>query len=125
MEETKDSILQSVRAAVGLDKEDDSFDFELIIHINNAIATMVQNGVGKPLHITGVDEEWKDFKDPNQVLADLEMFQSVKAYVFLKTKILFDPPPPSTIKYMDEAANEVLWRLRESYDLPINKGVVE
>lgn len=118
------SILETVRGAMGLDAEDDSFDFELLLHINNALAVLHQNAVGVPFTVKDSLATWEELKDPLQIEGN-KMFESVKQYVFLRTKILFDPPPPSTIKYMSEAADEILWRLRESYDLPLSKEVVE
>lgn len=117
------SILETVRGAMGLDTEDDSFDFELLLHINNALAVLHQNAVGVPFTVKDSLATWEELKDPLQIEGN-KMFESVKQYVFLRTKILFDPPPPSTIKYMSEAADEILWRLRESYDLPLSEEVV-
>lgn len=110
------SILKGVRAALGLGIDDTSFDHELYMHINAALGTLVQNGVIKPLVVTSVVEVWDDLKDLENMEYDY-MFEQVKLFVFVKTKILFDPPPPSTAKYMDEYATELLWRLRESYDV--------
>ena len=110
------SILKGVRGALGLGIDDTSFDHELVIHINGALGTLVQNGVIKPLVVSSVDQVWDDLKDPETIEYDY-MFEQVKLFVFVKTKILFDPPPPSTAKYMDDYATELLWRLRESYDV--------
>lgn len=118
------SILETVRGAMGLNAEDDSFDFELLLHINNALAVLHQNAVGVPFTVKDSLATWEELKDPLQIEGN-KMFEGIKQYVFLRTKILFDPPPPSTIKYMSEAADEILWRLRESYDLPLSKEVVE
>ena len=110
------SILKGVRGALGLGIDDTSFDHELVMHINGALGTLVQNGVIKPLVVSSVDQVWDDLKDPETIEYDY-MFEQVKLFVFVKTKILFDPPPPSTAKYMDDYATELLWRLRESYDV--------
>lgn len=111
------SILKTVRGSLGLGTNDASFDHEIIIHVNNALAVLNQNGVGLPIIVTGEEQVWDDFKDPTQNMSNT-MFEQSKMYVFIKTKILFDPPPPSNIKYMAEAADETLWRLRETYDKP-------
>ena len=119
-----ESILKDVRGALGLDSEDDSFDSEIKLHVNSALATLNQNGVGKEILVNGGEETWDDFRDDTQRESNY-MFQQVKLYVFTKVKLLFDPPPPSTAGYMKEATEELLWRLRESYDLPISKEVIE
>lgn len=110
------SILKGVRAALGLGTDDTSFDHELYMHINAALGTLVQNGVIKPVVVLSTVAVWDDLKDLDNMEYDY-MFEQVKLFVFVKTKILFDPPPPSTAKYMDEYATELLWRLRESYDV--------
>lgn len=110
------SVLKTVREAIGLDPEEKSFDPELLIHINTALSTLIQNGVGTPRTIIDETQTWSDVKSTEQYYAD-EMFEQVKHYVFLRTKLIFDPPPPSTAKYMSEATDETLWRLREAYDI--------
>lgn len=109
------SILETVRVALGLLADDTTFDHELVMHVNGAIATLVQNGV--VLEAVVIDDTmiWDNLKDTSKPDSQY-MFEQVKLFVFVKTKILFDPPPPSTAKYMDEYASEILWRLRESYD---------
>lgn len=118
------SILKSIRLAVGLEIEDDSFDMELLMHINGGLMTLNQNGIGRPVVVQDDTTTWDDFKNPEQIHAN-EMFVAVKSYIFVKTKILFDPPPPSTIKYMSEAVDEYLWRLRESYDVGLDGLIVD
>ncbi len=110
------SILDETKGALGLIVEDDSFDPELKMHINAALSTMYQNGVGKPFYINDKDDGWDSFRNEAQLQNDYMMGQ-IKQYVFLKTKVLFDPPPPSSVEYVDGAANEMLWRLRENYDV--------
>lgn len=114
-EVSKTSILGSVRDAMGLGIEDDSFDSELLMHINAALLTLNQNGVGKTTIVKDADANWESFKDPEQEEGN-KLFDMVPLFVFLRTKILFDPPPPSNVKYMDDAVNEALWRLREEYN---------
>lgn len=118
------SILKSVRSAVGLDAEDSSFDLELLMHINGSIMILHQNGIGMPIQVEDAEAVWEDFKNPMQADAN-SMFSAAKTFIFIKTKILFDPPPPSTIKYMAEAADEYLWRLRESFDVGLSGVIVE
>ena len=109
------SILDTVRGAIGLVADDTSFDSELIIHINSNLSTLYQNGVGLPIVVEDSTALWSDLKDDSK---NNDMFEQIKTYIFLRTKLLFDPPPPSTAKYMDAAATELLWRLRCHYDVP-------
>lgn len=118
------SILKSIRKAVGLDSEDDSFDEELIMHANSAFFILNQNGVGGDIEFTDEDSTWDEFK---LTLRNIESthFMAIRSYVFLKVKMLFDPPPPSSAKYMSEAADEYLWRLREAFDVGLIGLIIE
>lgn len=109
-----DSILKSVRSALGLPIDDDSFDSELVLHINSALGVLNQNGVGKTVIVTDDTKNWEDFKDVEQTKGN-KLFLLVQMYVFVKTKLLFDPPPPSNVQYVSTASEENLWRLREEY----------
>lgn len=108
-------ILKDVKDALGLIIEDDSFDGELKMHVNAALSVVYQNGVGQPHNLTDNDK-WTDVLEPDLFQNDY-MLSNIKQYIFLKTKLLFDPPPPSSVEYVNDAANEMLWRLRENYDV--------
>lgn len=108
------SIIETVRNALGLSEHDTAFDSELYLHINSALASLNQNGIGLPMVVKDDTTEWEHFMNPEQLKGN-ENFEQVKLYVFLKTKIIFDPPPPSNIHYFNEIIIEALWRLRELY----------
>ena len=106
-EEIRDSILLSVKKMLGgLDEDNDHFNTDLIIVINSIFMVLAQLGVGptEPFRIDGPDDEWEDFE-----CYDLE---SVKEYVYLKTKLTFDPPQNGSAASSFEArASELEWRL--------------
>lgn len=81
------SILNDVKHNLGLLPEDTAFDSDVITHVNTAISTLTQLGVGpvEGFAISGPDELWSDFVD------DVRL-NSVKSYIFLKVKLMFDPP---------------------------------
>ena len=118
------SILETVTSALGIEVDETIFDQELVLHINSALGTLNQNGIGKPTFVRDYGAQWSDFKDVTQTQGN-QMFEQVKTFVFLKTKLLFDPPPPSTIKYLSDAADEILWRLREEYHVIVVPPVEE
>lgn len=109
------SILGSVRIALGLSMEDESFSEEIKMHLNAALSILNQNGIGKPLTITGLDAKWGDFKDDSQVEGN-EYFNMIPLFVQTSIKILFDPPPPSNVQYYNNYIQELLWRLRTAYE---------
>ena len=102
-------ILTSVKLQLSLMPEDDSFDDELIIHINAAFSVLTQLGVGpkEGFSITGQNETWDDY------VVDIVQASMAKQYVYLKVRMLFDPPSNSTVfNKMKEMADEYEWRLR-------------
>ena len=104
---TTDSILLSIKKLIGgLDEEDTSFDMDLIVFINSTFTVLAQVGVGpaEPFRISDKTAKWSDF--------DYDDLEAVKEYMFLKVKMIFDPPLNGSV--MDayrQRANELEWRL--------------
>ena len=88
-----ESILTSIKKLLGIAEEYTHFDTDIIMHINSVFSILTQIGVGpsEGFFITDDSASWDDFL-PND--ARLEM---VKSYVYLKTKLLFDPPDRSSV----------------------------
>ena len=107
-----DSILGTIRKLVGGEQNGDAFDTDLIIAINTAFQYLHQIGVGpeETFSITGEDEVWSDFVDD-------ERLEAYKTYVFIRTKLLFDPPQNSSLlnAYQQEM-REAEWRLMVDAD---------
>lgn len=90
-----DSILNSVKkTAAGLTEDDDSFDDDIIMFINNAFAKLKQLGVfTTPYVITGAEETWSDCLGERAA-----KLASVPAYVSLYVKLTFDPNQNGTLQ---------------------------
>lgn len=104
-----DSILETLKQALGIAKGDDSFDTDLVIHINAALMVLADLGVGPStgLFITGPQETWA------MLVGSSEEFEMVKSYLTLKVKLLFDPPTSSfVLESVKNLADEWEWRLR-------------
>lgn len=114
MNETN-SILKDVRVAVGLTEDTVDFDTDLTMHINAALATLNQNGVGLPVVVVNDATTWGDLKDPLQLKGN-ESFHMVPLFVSLSTRIIFDPPPPSAVEHFSNTINQMLWRLKVAYE---------
>lgn len=112
---TTNSILKDTLEAIGLSSTDTSFNTEIIQHINASIFKLNQNGIGKPLVVVDETQTWEDLINPLQVEGNA-YFASVPLFISLSTKILFDPPPPSSVEYHNKAATELLWRLKIAYE---------
>lgn len=106
--EVEESILTSIKKLLGIQKDYEHFDQDIIIHINSVFSTLTQLGVGPPegFSITGADDVWEDFIPQNPKL------EFVKSYIYQKVKLLFDPPLSSAvIEAMNRSIAEFEWRL--------------
>lgn len=112
-----DSILKDVRVAMGLSADSVDFDTDLLMHINGAIGKLNQNGVGNFLVITNENQKWIDLQNPLQVEGN-KYFQMIPLFITLSTKLLFDPPPPSSVQTYKEHLDQSLWRLKVAYEEP-------
>lgn len=102
------SILEDVKKFCQVPEWDDGFDTDLIIHINTALMTLNQLGVGPSggLFISGPEDTWASLVEGN------EEIEGVKTYVEIKTKLVFDPPTSSfVLEAMKQTAAELEWRL--------------
>lgn len=109
------SVLEDVRVAVGLSRESPDFDTDLLMHINAAIGKLRQNDVIVPIMISDDSTTWGDLQDPTKTDAN-EYFQMVPLFITLSTKIIFDPPPPSTVEQYVSSIDQILWRLKIAYE---------
>lgn len=81
------SILTSIKKLVGITEEYEAFDTDVIMHINMAIAILEQIGVGKPgFRVTDDTQMWNDY------IGDDPKLELVKDYIYLKVRLIFDPP---------------------------------
>lgn len=112
------SILQDVRVAVGLSSDSSDFDTELIMHINGAIGRLNQNGIGNFLAVIDDEAKWIDLQDSTQTDGN-KYFQMVPLFVFMSTKVVFDPPPPSAVPIYQGNIEQMLWRLKIAYEAPL------
>lgn len=104
----EDSILGSIKKLLGIADEYDVFDTDIIIHINSCISILDQLGYPVGIDsITGDDETWSDL-----IGADVTKFNHIKEYIYLKTKMLFDPPQNSSlIASTEKLINECEYRI--------------
>lgn len=109
-----DSILTSIKKLLGIDEESTYFDQDIIIHINSAFTILTQLGVGpeEGFSITDKYTTWDDF------VSDDPRLDSIKTYIYLKVKLIFDPPSQSSVlEAYKEQINEFEWRLNTTVEL--------
>lgn len=105
----EESILTSTKQVLGLDAGYEAFDADVIMFINSALSTLEQIGVGPVggFSITGPDEQWSELEVPEHYLG------MVKTYLFLKVKMLFDPPATGfLVNAMNAQLEEHEYRLK-------------
>lgn len=103
-----DSILNSIKKLLGITEEYEHFDQDIIIHINSVFSILRQIGVGpeEGFVIKDNTSTWDEFAGD-----DIEI-ESVKTYVYLKVRLIFDPPSSSaSIDAIKENIKEIEWRL--------------
>lgn len=103
-----ESVLDETKRVLGIAQNDTSFDLDVRMHINSAIATLAQLGIGPEggFEIEDGTETWADF-----LATDLDL-HPVKSYVYLRVRLLFDPPANSwTTVAIKEQIEQLEWRL--------------
>ena len=103
------SILNSTKKVLGISDDDPSFDLDIMTHTNSAFSTLTDIGVGpeEGFAIEDEDAEWEDFLSD-----DVVKLSKVKTYVYLKVRMLFDPPASSyVLDSLQRQLTEQEWRL--------------
>lgn len=107
-----DSILNSVKLQLGILPEYTVFDQQLILAINTAFSILHQLGVG-PKDGYAIEDESNRWDE----VVTKQSLNMVKSYVFLKVKLLFDPPATSFVldAYNKQLA-EMEWRINSEVE---------
>lgn len=113
------SILKAIKKNLNVAADDTAFDQDIMLFANGAFSTLNQLGVGPEdgFFIEDDSAEWDDF-----VVTSTQQIHLVKTYVYLRVRILFDPPQTGYLVTSQEAQlKEYEWRLsqmREATDYP-------
>ena len=108
-----DSILTSVKKMLGIPEDYEQFDMDIIMHINSVLTILNQLGVGpeEGFAITDKSTVWADF------IGEGKLVELVKSYVYLKVRLIFDPPQSSSIiEAMNRQISEFEWRINVAVD---------
>jgi hypothetical protein len=102
-----DSVLDTIKKMLGITKDYEYFDQDIIVCINTALAYLNQIGfITNQSMITDSSTTWND------IFGDKMNVQEIKSYIGLKTRLLFDPPTNGTIKEaIDNNLSELEWRI--------------
>jgi hypothetical protein len=116
-----ESILNNTKKLLGLDASYTPFDVDILMHINSVFAGLNQLGIGPAdgFAIEDAEAVWSDYLGNNMLL------NSVKTYMVLRVRMLFDPPTTSyLIKAMEDQLREFEWRLNVYREMAYSEEVV-
>lgn len=102
------SILTSTKKVLGIAEAYTAYDLDILTHINSTFATLEQLGVGPVggFFIEDASTGWDEYPVP------VDQLNMVRAYVFLKVRMVFDPPTTSfVLESHDRQIKEFEWRL--------------
>lgn len=100
-------ILYSIKRMLGVSMEEGPFDAEILVGINSAIMVLNQLGIGPTgFMVTGIEQTWSD------LLEDYTDLEAVKSYIYIRTRLVFDPPTNSfLVNALESQMKEYEWRL--------------
>ena len=103
-----DSILTSIKKLLGIVESDTSFDSELIMLINSALMVIMQEWYGMD-HAFRIEDKTATWDD---ILGEDVDYEGIKQYIFLRVKLIFDPPNNSSvIEAMRKEMEDLEWRM--------------
>ena len=109
-----ESILTSIKKLLGIDAEYTQFDPDIIMHVNSVFADLNQLGVG-PAEGFAIEDDsttWVEY------ISDTLKLQSIKSYIYLRVKLLFDTSTMSSsvLAAYERQIKEWEWRLNVAVD---------
>lgn len=112
-----ESILTSIKKLLGPTEEHTHFDQDIIMHINSTFMFLNRLGVGpkEGFAITDSSTTWDDYI-PNLTQNSVRL-EGLRTYIYLKVKLVFDPPLNSTVlKSYEKQIEEYEWTLNAAVD---------
>lgn len=103
-----DSILKSIKKVLNLGDDYDVFDVDTLMHINSVFSTLHQLGVGPDQGFMIEDDQqtWDAFLGADPRL------NNIKTYIYLRVRLLFDPPQTGYhTKAVEDQIKELEWRI--------------
>lgn len=113
-----ESILLTIRQMIGPSASYEVFDPELIMNINAALTRLCELGVG-PATPFRIEDEYATWDDLVESAAGLErhteaMLHDIQQYLYLKVKMIFDPPANGSVMNVWQAQIDLLeWTMKE------------
>lgn len=105
-----DSILMDIKKLLGGYEFNNDFDTDIILHINSVFSDLYSLGVGpkEGFMISDEHDSWSDFIPESEA----RKLNNVKTYMYLRVKLLFDPPlNASVLNSMQSQIEKLEWKL--------------
>lgn len=109
----EENILASIKKLLGFEEDYTAFDADIMMHINSAFMSLHQLGVGPAAGyaLSSGLETWVEFFGTHNDL------HGVKTYIYLKVRLVFDPPSTSfVLEAIKAMINEYEWRINVQVD---------
>lgn len=92
---------------LGLTEEQTEYDEDILMHINTTLGMLSQLGVDVPddFVVSSENQQW------NEITTDSKMIRLLKEYMYLKIRIIFDPPTGSVLDAVEKVISELEWRI--------------
>ena len=106
-------ILVSVKKVLNVAESDTSFDLDITMHINSALARLKQLGIGPPTGFMIEDAEatWDAF------VGDDPRWNQVRTYVYMSVRLVWDPPTsPVALNSMEKQIDKLEWLLNVEHE---------
>ena len=114
MNDIDKSILLSVKKMIGYEPDYDVFDIDIMFHINSLLSKLLQLGYifKSSYRVSSKEKTW------DEILNGSEVDDMIKDYIYMKCKIVFDPPQNSTVLgALKDEASELEWRIFMDSDI--------
>lgn len=111
------SILDSTKKLLSIPLESDYFDHDVLTYINSAFSTLKQLGAKIPsdFYVSDSTSNWDD------IGGNPDVIPHIRSYVYLKVRMIFDPPTGGVKEAYDNQIKELEWRINSEDDIH-NKG---
>lgn len=111
------SILDTVKKAIGFESEYTAFDVDIVLHINSAISTLQQMGAGpSAFFIENNTTLWSDY------ITRRDLLNLVKQYIFMSSRLAFDTPERFGITAIENQLAQLAWRINIAAENPTAVG---
>ena len=111
------SILDSTKKLLSIPLESDYFDHDVLAYINSAFSTLKQLGAKIPsdFYVSDSTSTWDD------IGGNPDVIPHIRSYVYLKVRMIFDPPTGGVKEAYENQIKELEWRINSEDDIH-NKG---